>query len=80
VFDYPGRYLKKSPGDALTKLRIEYEEAAYQETAGEGACLGFTAGTYFSLSSADPRETGKEYLVSSVEHSAEDWSQLARRW
>ncbi len=78
VFDYPGRYLKKSPGDALTKLRIEYEEAAYQETSGEGACLGFTAGTYFSLSSGDARETGEEYLVSSVEHSAEDWSELTQ--
>ncbi len=78
MFDYPGRYLTKSPGDALTKLRIEYEEAAYQEASGEGACLGFAAGTYFSLSNADAREADKEYLVSSVEHSAEDWSQLTQ--
>ena len=47
MFDYPGRYLTKGPGDALTKLRIEYEEAAYQEVTGEGACLGFAAGDVF---------------------------------
>ena len=64
MFDYPGRYLKKGPGDALAKLRIEYEEAAYQEIAGEGACVGFAAGTYFSLSNADAREADKEYLIS----------------
>ena len=78
MFDYPGRYLKKGPGDALAKLRIEYEEAAYQEIAGEGACVGFAAGTYFSLSNADAREADKEYLITSVEHFADDWSQVTQ--
>ena len=77
-FDYPGRYLKKSPGEALAKLRIEYEETAYQEIEGEGACVGFAAGTYFSLSNADTRETGKEFVIRSVDHVAEDWSQLTQ--
>jgi type VI secretion system secreted protein VgrG len=78
MFDYPGRYLKKGPGDALAKLRIEYEEAAYQEIAGEGACGCFAAGTYFSLSHADAREADKEYLIASVEHFADDWSQVTQ--
>ena len=37
----------------LAKLRIEYEEAAYQEIAGEGACVGFAAGTYFTVANAE---------------------------
>jgi type VI secretion system secreted protein VgrG len=78
MFDYPGGYLKKSPGETLTKLRIEYEEAAYQETAGEGSCVGFAAGTYFTLFNAEARQADKEYLINSVDHVAEDWSQLAQ--
>ena len=76
IFDYPGRYLTKGPGDTATKLRIEYEEAAYQEIAGEGACVGFDAGAYFTVANAEGQESGKEYLLTSVEHTAEDWSQV----
>ncbi len=31
MFDYPGRYEATGPGATLAKLRIEYEESAYQE-------------------------------------------------
>ena len=73
-FDYPGRYLKKNPGETLTKLRIEYEEAAFQEITGESACVAFAAGTIFSISNPDARGAGAEYVIRSVEHDAEDWN------
>ena len=44
MFDYPGRYQTRGPGETAAKLRIEYEEAAYQAITGEGACVGFDAG------------------------------------
>jgi type VI secretion system secreted protein VgrG len=77
-FDYPGRYQAKGPGDTATKLRIEYEEAAYQEVAGEGACVGFDAGAYFTVVNAEGQDKGKEYLLTSVEHTAQDWSLISQ--
>jgi len=78
MFDYPGRYQAKGPGDTATKLRIEYEEAAYQVIAGEGACVGFDAGTYFTIANAEGDNKSKEYLLTSVEHTAEDWSLISQ--
>ena len=78
MFDYPGRYLAKGPGDTAAKLRIEYEEAAYQEIAGEGACIGFAAGAYFAVANAEGQDADKEYLLTSVEHTAEDWSLVSQ--
>jgi uncharacterized protein involved in type VI secretion and phage assembly len=51
-------------------LRIEYEEAAYEAVAGEGACVGFDAGTYFTIANAEGDNKSKEYLLTSVEHTA----------
>jgi type VI secretion system secreted protein VgrG len=79
MFDYPGRYLAKAPGDAAAKLRIEYEESAYREVIGEGACLGFGAGVCFKVANAEPADAATEYLITSVEHSADDWSLIATK-
>jgi type VI secretion system secreted protein VgrG len=74
MFEFPGRYVKKSSGDALTKLRIEYEEATYQQITGESGCADFAAGACFTVSNADIRDADQEYLITAVEHEAEDWS------
>ncbi|HEY7577885.1 MAG TPA: type VI secretion system tip protein TssI/VgrG, partial [Acetobacteraceae bacterium] len=73
MFDYPGRYTTKGPGQSLAKLRIEYEESAYQAIAGEGACIGFDAGAFFKVANAEGEDAG-EFVLTSVEHAAEDWS------
>jgi type VI secretion system secreted protein VgrG len=78
MFDYPGRYEATGPGATLAKLRIEYEESAYQEVIGESACIGFAAGTYFTVANAHGQDAGKEYALRSVEHTAEDWSLVAQ--
>ena len=76
MYDYPGRYGKKDAGDTLTQWRIEYEEAAYHEISGAGGCHGFSAGACFALSNATSRDAGQEFLLTEVNHTAEDWSLL----
>ncbi len=77
-FAYPGRYAAKGPGDALTKLRIEYEEAAYQEIAGQGDRPDFAAGTCFGLTNCDKADAGQQFLITAIRHTAQDWSLLAQ--
>ncbi len=74
MFDYPGRYEKKGPGEALTRLRIEYEEANYQDIAGSGGCDEFAAGICFALSNADKPDAGQEFLITEIHHTVQDWS------
>jgi type VI secretion system secreted protein VgrG len=71
-FDYPGRYGNTGAGQSLTKLRIEYEESAYQDVKGEGSCAGFAPGACFSLSNGDSTDENVEYFLVAVEHNATD--------
>jgi type VI secretion system secreted protein VgrG len=77
-FDYPGRYASLGPGQSTAKLRIEYEEAAYEAIVGEGACLGFATGAYFKLTNAYGDDTDDDYVLTSVQHVAEDWGLVTR--
>ena len=74
MFDYPGRYAQTAPGQSLAKLRIEYEESSYQAIVGEGACVGFGAGTYFKVANAQGDDVNADYVLTAVEHVAQDWS------
>ena len=74
MFDYPGRYAAVDPGHTIAKRRIEYEEAAYQDVIGEGACVGFSPGMCFKVANAENQGQGPEHVLISVEHNAEDWS------
>ncbi len=74
MFDYPGRYAASGPGQNAAKLRIEYEESAYQAINGEGACVGFDAGSVFKVTNAEGDDAGSEFVLTSVTHEADDWS------
>jgi type VI secretion system secreted protein VgrG len=77
-FEYPGRFTAKGPGSAFTKLRIEYEEAAYQEIAGQGSRPDFAAGICFGLVNSDKADAGKQFLITAIRHTAQDWSLLSQ--
>src|SRR5205814_422747 len=49
VFEYPGRYGKTADGTALTKARMEAEEAGHDTVTGEGNCNSFSPGYKFTL-------------------------------
>jgi len=73
IFDYPGRYGVREDGDQLTKLRMEETEVSCDQVNAAGTYCSFTPGGKFTLKRHEcPSEEGKSYLVTSVQHSAED--------
>jgi type VI secretion system secreted protein VgrG len=78
MFDYPGRYPATGPGETVAKLYIEYEESAYEEAVGDGGCLGFAAGACFKVANAEGEAANVEYVITSVDHAAEDWSMVTQ--
>src|SRR5262249_15638403 len=64
VYDYPGLYGKRADGDALTRIRMEEEEAAYEVVSGAGTCTTFSPGLRFKLKSHRSRaEAGKGFVI-----------------
>jgi type VI secretion system secreted protein VgrG len=75
LFDYPGGYGVKADGAERTKVRMEEEETPYDVVRGAGTCCTFTPGGTFTLTDHDcESESGKKYVVTSVEHWAHDVS------
>ncbi|MCI0460379.1 MAG: type VI secretion system tip protein VgrG [Gemmataceae bacterium] len=78
IYDYPGVYLKKADGDALTKVYMEEQEAAYDVVNAEGTSSTFSPGGKFTLDKHEcTPEQGKEYVVTSVRHSARTTGYIA---
>jgi len=70
IYAYPGGFLKKNAGEALTKLRIEAHEAAQKILRGESYCRALAAGHTFTLKDHYRKDVNGEYAVRSVYHSA----------
>jgi type VI secretion system secreted protein VgrG len=71
VFDYPGEYLNKGAGDALTKLRMEEEEVGYDLASGNSDCRSMVSGHKFTLKRHTSRDQNSTYVLTSVVHSAQ---------
>jgi type VI secretion system secreted protein VgrG len=70
IYDYPGVYAKKDAGEALTKLRIEEEEATHDIVSGDSSCRTFTPGATFTLDSHEcDSESGNGFLLTAVTHA-----------
>jgi len=76
VYDYPGLYMEKSRGDALTKLRIEEEETPYEEVDGQGTCVFFSPGAKFRLARFIRRAEETSYTLVATQHHATDNTHL----
>lgn len=71
VFDYPGDYFVKKDGEDEVKIRMEEEEAVHDVVTSAGECCTFTPGGKFKLDGHDvASESGKGYVVTSIQHSA----------
>jgi type VI secretion system secreted protein VgrG len=78
MFDYWGRYNKKSDGEALTKLRMEEEEVPYDVVYCTSGCRTLYPGGKFTLKTHEcPSEEGKSYVITSIQHSATDNTHLS---
>jgi type VI secretion system secreted protein VgrG len=75
IFDYPGDYTVKGDGTPETKVRMEEEEVGYEIVTGDSQCVSFTPGSKFTLATHEvDAEVGKSYVLTSVGHSAVDYS------
>ena len=71
VYDYPGNYQQKTEGDELARIRMETEEAQVTTIAGSSTCRAFFTGSRFMLNHHYRKEmSGKEYVLTSIEHHA----------
>lgn len=80
VFDYPGGYDQKGDGTSLSRTRMEAIEAGYSEAQGRSTLPQFAAGIRFTLSDHEvAAEENKTYVLSAVDHRAEDLSHLGNQ-
>ena len=78
AYDYPGLYAAKGDGDALTKLRMEMEEAGFDTVSAASTCRSLYAGGKFTLAKhATPQEEGGTWMITAIEHHAACPVQLA---
>jgi type VI secretion system secreted protein VgrG len=70
VYDYPGKYPKRSQGETLVKVRMEEEETPGTVVIGEGRCRAFTSGYRFDLVEHYRQDMNTSYVLTEVKHSA----------
>lgn len=70
IYDYPGIHTKKAEGDALTKLRMEEEEAVHHLVTGSSNCRSFASGYKIHLDAHSRSDQNGDYLLTEVTHSA----------
>jgi type VI secretion system secreted protein VgrG len=69
LFDYPGVYPDKTTGDAVTKMRMEEVEAAYDIVRGSSFCRSFAPGLRFTVQThSAQQEEGNAFVLTAVEH------------
>jgi type VI secretion system secreted protein VgrG len=71
IFDYPGEYEKSSEGTAYTDIRLQELHAGYEKKQGGSNSRGLFAGGLFNLEKFYRKDQNKEYLVTSVSHTAQ---------
>lgn len=70
IFDYPGGYVLANDGSNYAKVRLEEEQARFEQTSGEGNVRGLFAGGLFTLADFPRTDQNREYLIVSAEHEA----------
>lgn len=70
-YDYPGEYKTKGEGERLVGVRVEEESTAIVVIKGESTCRGFIPGYRFELRDHYRRDLNKDYVLTSVFHSAD---------
>lgn len=69
VYEYPGGFLKKAEGEALTQLRAEEREAPLRTLRGDSFCRAMLPGFKTTLEDHYRSDVNAEYVVSRVSHA-----------
>jgi type VI secretion system secreted protein VgrG len=70
IYDYPGRYRKRSEGERYVKLRMEEQETPHTQIHGAGDCRAFVPGYVFQLTDHFRGDFNRSYLLTEVRHEA----------
>ncbi|MEN3332482.1 MAG: type secretion system secreted protein VgrG [Blastocatellia bacterium] len=71
IYDYPGEYRSLDEGERLVNIRMQEEETPLIVITGSGTCRGFASGYRFSLKEHYRGDLNKEYVLTTVQHTAE---------
>jgi len=70
IYEYPGGIATKDDADAVSKLRLEAEEAPRQVLRGESLAAGFTPGGKTTLQKHYRTDVNAAYVITRVSHNA----------
>ncbi len=70
LYDYPAGIETIEQGQAMTRLRMEEEEAGYMVASGASLCGGFVPGYKFTLSHHYRDDQNAAYILTEVFHTA----------
>lgn len=77
IYWYPGGFIDSTRGAALTKFRMEEEEAGYAVSEGQGTVRAFSPGVKFALKNDKTESESGSYVITSVRHVASDRTHFA---
>jgi type VI secretion system secreted protein VgrG len=72
IYDYPGEYINQSQGIALSKIRMQEEEASHLVVGGSSICRAFTSGYRFNLEDHYRDDMNASYILTEIEHVASE--------
>jgi type VI secretion system secreted protein VgrG len=70
IYEYPGGFTKKDAADALSKVRMEEQEAPQKLLRGTSVCRAFVAGYKTTLQKHYRDDANAAYVLHRVSHSA----------
>jgi type VI secretion system secreted protein VgrG len=79
TYDYPGKYLIKSDGDKLVKIRMEEEEAPHLVANGTSDARSLVTGYKFTLNGHYRDDMNTSYVLTDIEHVAHTTSYSASK-
>ena len=79
TYDYPGKYLNKSDGQSLTKIRMQEEEAVHLVIHGTSDARSMVSGYKFTLTEHYREDMNTSYLLTDIEHIAHTSGYGSRR-
>lgn len=71
LYDYPGIYADGGAGEGRAKIRVEGHEQAQKILSGQSSCRGFVTGGKFKMKGHSRTEFEKDYVLRSIQHSAD---------
>ena len=78
IYDYPGRYIKKSDGKFFAKILLEAEQSKDWRANATGDAVTCSPGTLIKLSKHPESSANKEYLTIRANHNFQSNAYLAR--